>query len=407
MAEDDCDRTAVNHGSLTPSERSVRPFLLAWCLYLIVIELYGVVFLQSYLSAHRPFDFQSFYAAEYLARTNPAHLFDMAQQAQVQRGFAPNTFFLPFYHPSYEPFLLSPLSLLSFRPSYFVSIAFNLLLLLAAFFVARPAFSSPIRWLQPRPGLMLFVFIPVVNALVFGQDSVLSLLLYCLCWRQLEAGNDKSAGFFLALALFKFQIVLPVAALLAIRKGWRFTNGFLLTALGVVLFSVAITGRTGTTDYIRVLLDSGASMGQSKLAMLKVGVSPLGMPNLAGLLYACVGQFLHSPVAFRALTVICSVALFVWCARAARNMELKVIFAVAVLCGLLLSFHLFFYDLTLLLLPIALLGSRINRYVLLSLFGLPLLVDTFELLPSFIMVIPILLVLVPVLVAQHPHHRPQ
>ena len=72
------------------------------------------------------------------------------------------------------------------------------------------------------------------------------------------------------------------------------------------------------------------------------------------------------------LRSIVALPVFLLCARAVRRADLKVAFSIAILCALLVSFHLFIYDLTLALLPIALLGKRINRYVLLSLFGLPL-----------------------------------
>ena len=74
---------------------------------------------------------------------------------------------------------------------------------------------------------------------------------------------------------------------MAIRKGWRFTSGFLLTAVGVALFSVCIVGHAGTIDYIRLVMGAGTTIGKGRLAMLRSGIYPLAMPNLTGLLYAC------------------------------------------------------------------------------------------------------------------------
>lgn len=381
-------------------DRQIRPFLIGWCLCLIALEAYGIVFLGGDLAAHPPFDFQFFYVVEYLARTTPSHMYDVARQTQLGWSLAFDRFWVPFYHPSYELFLLSPLSLLSFRASYYATIAFNMLLLVPAFFVSRKAFSTAIPLLQPRPGLIFFVFVPLLNAVILGQDSILSLLLYCLTWRELEAGRDRNAGFFLALALFKFQIVLPVAALLAIRKGWRFTGAFLVTAAAIALFSVYLVGLPGTADYVRLCLDAGATIGKGRVAFLRSGIYPLAMPNFTGLLYACGGQLLHSALGFNVLRGIVALAVFAWSAWTVRRAELKVAFSIAVLCALMISVHLFIYDLTLALLPIALLGNRVNRYVLLGLFGLPLILGHIGSDPYFVMAVPMLWILGSVLIRE-------
>lgn len=373
------------------SERTVKPFLIAWCICLIALELYGAVFVNSNKS--HTFDFPSFYTAEYLARTEPAHLYDLARQADLQLTFTSRTASLPFYHLSYEPFVLAPFSILPYRLSYFAFIAFNMLLLMAVFFVLRPAFSSPIEYWQPRPGLMLFIFVPLLSAIVLGQDSVLSLLLYCLIWRQLEAGKNWSAGFFLALALFKFQIVIPVAAMMLIRKNWRFIAGFLITSVGVLAASLSIVGSAGMAKCFQILLNAGASIDKTLSAQRAMGLSPLSMPNLTGQLFAVGGRFLHSPLAFNVLCAVCSFALFIWCARFIRHAELKVAFSIAILFGLLVSYHLFIYDLTLVMLPVALLAGRIHRYVLLALFGLPIILFQFGSNSFFLLALPILAML--------------
>lgn len=378
--------------------KAMKPFLIGWCVCLVVLELYGAAFIGSN-TPNKTFDFPSFYAAEYLARTDSAHLYELARQAQLQSTFASRRASLPFYHPSYEPFLLSPFSLLSYRSSYFVFIAFNMLLLMAASLAVRLTFSTTIPWWQPRPGLMLFVFVPLLSAVVLGQDSVLSLFLYCLTWRQLEKGKDASAGIFLALALFKFQIVLPIAALMAIWKGWRFTAGFLLTALGVVIVCIRIVGSAGTTAYLRLLLGAGSAIDRTLLAQERMGLFPLSMPNLSGLLYAGGGQFLHSPIAFDMISATSSLVIFVWCARIIRRTEPRVAFSIAILCGLLVSYHLFIYDLTLALLPVALLAGRINRYILLSLFGLPILLGRLGSNSFFILAVPILAMLANIVIS--------
>lgn len=353
----------------TVTNRQVKSFLIAWCICLILMEALGVGFAR--LGSYQSFDFRGFYSAAFQVKTHPSQLYDLRQENMVQDGATPEEQgVLPFYHPPYEALIYAPFSLLSYRTAYLVFIAFNMLLLMAAFFAARPVFSSIIPWWQPRPGLMLFLFIPMVIAVTQGQDSILLLLLCCLAWRQLESGKDASAGCLLAIALFKFQIAIPIAALLAIRRGWRFSSGFLLTAVAVGLSCLAIVGRTGAASLFRLLTNTTSVAEKNGSALHGVGIKPLAMPNLAGFLYACGSRFLSSHLAF-VIVGACSLGLFIWCACMVRVSPQNVAFSIAVLCGLLVSYHLYIHDVTLALLPAALLGGRAQKYLLLALIGLP------------------------------------
>jgi len=322
--------------------------------------------------AHTSVDFGSFYVAGYQARTHPSEIYDLEQQQHLQHTLTSSGGgSMAFYHPSYQTLLFIPFSFLSYRSAYLSFIALNLVLLLAAFFAARPAFSSVIPMLQPRPGLVFFAFEPLLGAILVGQDSLLSLLLCCLAWTQLQSGNEARAGFLMALALFKFQLALPIAALLVIRFGWRFLTGFLLTFSAVVLACIGIGGTVGAQSYLKILLGAGSAVG-TKLAEQKLTISPLSMPNLAGLIYATGSRFLYSPIAFDLVVGCLTILLFSACALAIRRLDLNAAFSVAILCGLLVSYHLYEYDLTLALLPVTLMAGRIHRYILAALFLLPI-----------------------------------
>jgi hypothetical protein len=56
-----------------------------------------------------------------------------------------------------------------------------------------------------------------------------------------------------------------------------------------------------------------------------------------------------------------------------RRGQQNIAFSIAMLCGLLVSFHLNIHDVTPALLPAALLVGRTQKYLLLPLFGLPVL----------------------------------
>lgn len=346
-----------------------KPFLLAWCVCLLFMELAGAGFARMGLT----FDFPSLYAAGYQVRTHPSQLYDLAQQAHVQHERTSESRFLAFYHPSYEALMYAPFSLLKYRAAYLALIAFEMLLLMAAFFAACSVFSNTDFWLQPKPGLMLLWFVPLLISVIFGQDSILFLLLSCLAWRQLESGKDMNAGCLLALCLFKFQFAVPIAILIAIRRGWRFAAGFLVTSAGVALLCIGIVGVAGMRALARLLFSATTAIDTNTIVHRGMGL-PSAMPSLAGLLYACTIHLRPSPSILNAVTAIFSFLVFAWCAWVIRRFPLKIAFSIAIMCGLLVSYHLGIYDLTLLLLPVALLAGRAHRYISVALFGLPILI---------------------------------
>lgn len=381
-----------------PQSAAFRPFLIAWCICLVVMELLGAGFVWSAV----PLDFQMYYTSGYQMRTHPSQLYDLATQKQLQRELTGKRRFSPFDHPSFEALVYVPFSFLKYRTAYFVYIAFNMLLLAAAFVVARAAFSSVIPLLQPRPGLIFFLFLPLLIALIFGQDSILSLLLYCLTWRQLKRGKDASAGSLLALALFKPQIVVPFAAVLVIRRGWKFAGGFLATGAAVTALSICIVGRTGVAALIQLVHGAAGAINKGAAEQQRVLEIPRAMPNLDGLLHACGAYFPGSSAGLSLPVGICSLGLFVWCAFRVRRVEENAAFSVAILCGILVSYHIYIYDLTLALLPIALLTGRVHRSIAIAFFGLAIALVPFGLNWFFLLAVPILGMLVVALVLPPP-----
>lgn len=379
-------------------ERTLKPLLIAWCIFLLVMEFFGVGFAGT--GVHTQFDFEEYYTAGYLMRTQPSQLYNLAQQESVQHAHAPHSSFLPFFHPEYEAVLFAPLSFLTYKAAYLCFIACNVLLVLAVLLALQLTLSN-LPGLQSPAWLMFFLFLPLLIAVVVGQDSILLLLLYCLAWRQLESGKDMSAGLSLALALFKFHITIPIAVLIALRQGWRFCVGFLAGSAGVGLVCFGIVGSAGAMQYLRLMSGAVSAIDRSGGAQHGMEFFPSALTNLAGLFYGCGARFLLSPHAFNALVAACSLGLFVWCAAVIRHSEQRVAFSIAILCALLVSYHSFLYDIVLALLPIVLLAGQTPRYILLSLYILPLVLLLFGAKWFFPAAVPVLAMLVYTLVS-HP-----
>jgi len=355
--------------SLAPAAaaHSLKPFLIGCVLILAIFEGLGVY--VTSMPSHSP-DFRTFYAAGYLLRTDRAHFYDMEAQARVENEHvSPAHLQLYFNHPAYEALVDAPFTLLPFKAAYRAFMVFNVVLMLLCVLVARGPFSRILPVVNPSAGLAMFLFAPLLLALAQGQDSILFLLCACLCWREMERGNDLGAGAALALALFRFQLAIPLAILLAVRRGWKFSAGFVAAGTGVAALCVAIVGVHGIRSLLRLItLTSGASQSAAAQTII---LEPRAMANLRGLLYACATRWL-SPHVGLLVVALASCVLLATCALwTRRSATLDSAFVVAVLGAILLSYHLFLHDVTLLLLPLVLLADRAPTWLLLTAYVTP------------------------------------
>jgi len=351
-----------------PCAKDTRPFFLAWSIYAAGILLAAATRFQE-LAAR--FDFRNFYAAGYLIRTDPANLYNIARQQQVQSALISNgDKALPFVHPSYEALLYAPFSLLPYHRAYLCFLALNLLLLVVLFLRLYPVFSARLPYWQPRPGLMFFPFLAIFVALWHGQNSILFLLLCGLVWVQLERGSNFSAGCLLALGLFKFHVAIPLAILCAVRKGWRFTAGFAGTAAAVVTLCFALVGKHGMMSFAALIHAATLVHDHSAAAQAEIAVFPHAMTNLVGLL-SPLTQRMPAGVAF-VLVAAVSAAIFICSMYFVRKAEDdSVAFAIGMACAALVSYHMYISDEAIVLLPIALLSRRLSRAALAALYVVP------------------------------------
>ena len=89
----------------------------------------------------------------------------------------------------------------------------------------------------------------MIMALLPGQDSILLLFLYGLAFSALATGRAFVAGVFLALALFKFQLVLPFVLVLLLRRQWKAVWDLVLLAFVLLLVSAEVVGWNGVLAY--------------------------------------------------------------------------------------------------------------------------------------------------------------
>ncbi|MFT4626597.1 MAG: hypothetical protein ACI8PZ_005274 [Myxococcota bacterium] len=170
-------------------------------------------------------------------------LYDWQVQAEAQRGLHPDdpNAFLSFAYPPFVALPYAALSLIGFRWGYFVhSVLAGLALWLGVWAVAPEL---------PRVGryrfalfVALLLFFPLFRAVPGGQNTAFSLCIVACTWRLLADGRDLPAGLVAGLLLYKPQLGIPLAGLLALRRRPAVVAGIAVSAVGLYAAGAALGG---------------------------------------------------------------------------------------------------------------------------------------------------------------------
>jgi hypothetical protein len=322
---------------------TVVAFLLAMTFCNVVLVLRLVPLLRNGYQ-----DFTIFYTGARLVRTGQgSSLYNPATQYRTQLDFAHVPIRkgpLPFNHPPFEALLFLPFTWLGYWQAYLVWTALNLSMLAVILTLLRKHF--PQFAIVPLPVLVLGLtsFFPVVIGLMQGQDVILLLLLVVLAVICLERGSDVRAGAILAGGLFRPHMIVPLVVLLAIRR-WRVLVGFVPVAFLLAATSVAIVGWRGLIGYVQFVLHIEGSRV----------FGPEAAPNLRGLIEDFPGVT-GSSIWTALFLFVASTFIFLVALRRMRDAQdsIVILSGLATTTAILVSFHTFVYDLSLLL-PTALL----------------------------------------------------
>ncbi len=302
-------------------------------------------------------DFTQFYCAAQMIRQNRGgSLYDLTKQMEFQSRVAPVHVF--YNHPPFGALLYLPYTYVPYGTACILWTITSLGLLIIAVLLIQAStdFTSSIsRFSRVRAdvGLAAVLFLtfgPATTCLLIGQDSMLMLVVYSMVFALLKRGSDFQAGCVLACGLFKFHLILPFALILLLRRKWSVLKGFGLIGSLFVLISVGISGSQILITYPRLLFFDPT---YQKIG----GFAPEFMPNIRGLLFVLTRGKVTGP-AFGVLVAACSIVVLWYAAKNWRDERLATSFAASLLATLLSSYHLYNYDLTLLLLPIAILFSE-------------------------------------------------
>ncbi len=303
-------------------------------------------------------DFSAFYTAGVLVRRGlGAELYNRAAQWKVQQEFANEVEIrqgpLAYIRPPFEALLFSAFAGWPYATALLLWTGLKLALLSAIpFIVVRGRY-----WKEPFPrwatGLLLLGTFPEFMDLLMGQDAPLLAFLLAISFWQLATDRDTGAGFTLGLALFKFQLVIPLVVALLIGGRKRVLPGFAASTLAVVATSAVIVGWEGLLKYPGYLLALNRATGAGV-------ITPEYQINLRGLLTFFVGRTpypgaIHWVLAPVALAAIVGAGLL-W--RKAGDRLLAEGFGLATIVAIITSYYAYNYDLLLLIVPLLAMRAR-------------------------------------------------
>jgi hypothetical protein len=305
-------------------------------------------------------DFASFYTAgKILQRGQGARLYERTLQWKIQQEFAPTVTIrsgpLPYIRPAFEALLFLPLANFGYPVGYALWTAVKLLALFTIPFVVpvETGGAKPMRYAALEI-LACLAFFPIAFDLIQGQDSILLLLLLALAFTSLQRGAEGRAGVFLGLGLFKFHLVIPIFCIFLLRRKTRIIRGFLATAVILLLLSGLLVGWSGMLAYPRYLWDLNRNPGL-------LGIKSRSMPNLRGLIspllpLGAIPTTVHWMLVIVVLLGIVITAKLWRVDRESRALAAG--FSLSVVTTILTSYYANSYDLTLLMLPVLILGRR-------------------------------------------------
>jgi hypothetical protein len=96
-------------------------------------------------------------------------------------------------------------------------------------------------------------FFPAIVSLLLGQDSILLLAVFCICYRLLLTGREFPAGIVLSFACIKFQYVLLLLIMLMAWRKFRLVAGVVAGCIALLIASVLVTGPSGLMQYAHFL----------------------------------------------------------------------------------------------------------------------------------------------------------
>lgn len=326
-----------------PVADSVLMFTLTFVGAVLVLR-FGFEISKVVFAEYRPMfpDFISFWTASFFVLQGSAieaYNYPLVTDYQLETF---NQGGLPFLYPPTWLMVISPISMLPYRPSALLFEALQVIALaMACGYLLR---DRAILWI-------LIVFPTVISGIIHGQNAVLNTALLAGALGALDRDRPVLAGILIGLLSYKPQlgILIPIA-LLAGREYRAFASAAVTTVLFAgtswVVFGTEVwRAFIETISFASSWLESGQTPA-NKYASILGWLRQFGVGNTAGMIVQ---------VGF----ALASIGAVIWSWRRDLPMSLKGSMLVLGTC--LSTPYLLDYDLALLVIPVLLLIQQANE----------------------------------------------
>ncbi len=290
-------------------------------------------------------DHIAFYsAAKLIDEGRGNRIYDNAFMSEYQTTLCGSPLLDAYRNPPFYALLYLPTSKLSYLASFWIWTAISVLFLWLG-----------LGWLQAKNRFMAFVlslsFYPVFAVFSFGQNSLISFGLFCLCFRFLERRELMHAGIVAGFLLYKPQLLLGLGLwwVLEYRVYWKALLGVMMTGLFWLVLSLLVL-----PDESRIFVENLPEIARYDLFHFWNMHNPRAFGTLIAHDSKPVGNIVG---------VVCSVlgvGCFVVFWRQHRK-HIALVFAAAIVLSLWASPHTMIYEWTLALIPAVLLWDRASE----------------------------------------------
>jgi hypothetical protein len=334
-------------------------------------------------------DFVIFYAQPLMLRENPRALYDLDQQLAFQRRFVPTDRVLIFPYPPIMAALLLPLTLLSFSGAFLTMTVVNAVLIWAT--LRRLINGLNLTWDQTQ-------WLLLATLCNFGIQATLSnshgsiIILYILTRHVLAQKNrrETESGVWAGMLCLKLQYVPLPHFVLLLNRAWTGLFAGVLVVTVLIGGAFLILGEQTLIQYLQIIRRYSGSEND--------WTNPLrGMHNLRALTGVWLPDSSSGIVWFS--TMAAAFIAVIWINLRARHLTngFEKSWISNSIALLLLSPHLFTHDLSLLIIPIALLfeicGPRVPVWLGVGVVAVSLLPALSYLLPTIMAVALVILFL--------------
>jgi len=315
-------------------------------------------------------DFAAFYTAgRFFLDGRTAELYDLVAQRDYQAELVAPAITMeihPYVNPPFTVLMYAPFAV----PRYLTALTWWWSAALAAMAISLKSLR---REMLPGGAVSLWrmvaatlLFFPTIMCFVYGQNTALTLLIYTMTYVWLRRGWDYQAGFALGLLFYKPQLMIAVGIVLLVKWRWRALVGMtagaaLWSALGFLILPESMAEYAVLSPKLFHYL-----RGTTETFGLETNYPSWGLHSFFGFSVLLLDGLSVRAANVLAITLTGGAALAVAAAwrRTPWNAGSKpwdLMMAATLAIGLLISPHLFMYDLMLLVLPMFIVIAVLRR----------------------------------------------